>query len=275
MAILSYSPLTKETSLDLESDTSSDQLLGYEREEPRATDKVVKTSTFFRAYVFILHIILLALISSQWTRVSGTASYHLIEGNSWSPIQEFMEYEIQQSKAGSYGKDEKFGGPPSDEQDEAWDYIINGSFFNASREELERAGEELDDLAELTDGGYLASIGVYHELHCLRQLRLYVYKDTYYPHITHREAIYLEDHLDHCLEALRRTIMCYGNTAISSFYWQSPEADQVAVRSNSQSVCARWESIESWAYSRRVPVDPDYNRSFHKQDSRFRRGDVE
>lgn len=37
-----------------------------------------------------------------------------------------MEYEVQQSKAGSYGKDEKFGGPPSDEQDEAWDYIING-----------------------------------------------------------------------------------------------------------------------------------------------------
>ncbi|KAI1775460.1 hypothetical protein F4818DRAFT_441556 [Hypoxylon cercidicola] len=274
MALPKYSPWNKESSLDLESDTSSDQLLGDEHTESRPRDKAVKTLIFFKVYVFILHLLLLALISSQWSRISGTTK-HLAEGNSWSPVQEFIEYEVQKSKAGKYGKDEAFGGPPTDEQDEAWDYLINGSFFNASLEELQRAGEETSDLAELTDGGYLASIGVYHELHCLRQIRLYVYKDIYYPHMTHKEGIFLEDHMDHCLEALRRTIMCYGNTALSSFYWQSPEADQVAVRSNSQSVCAKWDSIENWAYARKVSVDPDYNRSFHKQNPKFRRGNLE
>lgn len=83
MAFPSYSPLAKEASLGLESDTSSDQLLGDERTEPRVGDKVVKTSLFFRAYIFIIHILLLALISSQWTRISRTASSHIAEGNSW------------------------------------------------------------------------------------------------------------------------------------------------------------------------------------------------
>jgi hypothetical protein len=59
---------------------------------------------------------------------------------------------------------------------EANEYL--GSFFNASLQELARAGERLENLAELTDGGFLASIGVYHELHCLvcnPQLLLRVY----------------------------------------------------------------------------------------------------
>jgi hydrogenase maturation factor HypE len=34
-------------------------------------------------------------------------------------------------------------------------------------EELEKAGENLHNISELTGGGYLATIGVYHELHCV------------------------------------------------------------------------------------------------------------
>jgi hypothetical protein len=40
-------------------------------------------------------------------------------------------------------------------------------FFNASLEELRRAGESLEGVAEVEEGGYSATIGVYHELHCL------------------------------------------------------------------------------------------------------------
>jgi hypothetical protein len=40
-------------------------------------------------------------------------------------------------------------------------------YFNATVEELEKAGESFVNMAELTDGGYPASLGVYHELHCV------------------------------------------------------------------------------------------------------------
>lgn len=43
--------------------------------------------------------------------------------------------------------------------------------FNATLEELQMAEETTDgDLAKLEGGGYLASLGVYHELHCLVRL---------------------------------------------------------------------------------------------------------
>lgn len=45
--------------------------------------------------------------------------------------------------------------------------------FRATREEMKRAGEIVDDdTTELIGGGYLASLGVYHDLHCLVCSRL-------------------------------------------------------------------------------------------------------
>lgn len=41
------------------------------------------------------------------------------------------------------------------------------AYFNATFEDLKRAGESLENVTQLTGGGYLASIGVYHELHCV------------------------------------------------------------------------------------------------------------
>lgn len=32
---------------------------------------------------------------------------------------------------------------------------------------MDKAGESRENLAELVDGGYLATLGVYHELHCV------------------------------------------------------------------------------------------------------------
>ncbi len=33
------------------------------------------------------------------------------------------------------------------------------------------AGESVEDSAELVEGGYLAALGVYHDLHCLVSIR--------------------------------------------------------------------------------------------------------
>lgn len=88
-------------------------------------------------------------------------------------------------------------------------------FFNVSLEELRRSGESLDGVAEVEEGGYSATLGVYHELHCLvsplatsaqqrgnfssdtsqRQLRFYLFREIYYPDLTRKQEIYLFDHL--------------------------------------------------------------------------------
>lgn len=44
---------------------------------------------------------------------------------------------------------------------------FTGQVLRVSREELEEAGTWRDDAVELENGGYMASLGVMHELHCL------------------------------------------------------------------------------------------------------------
>lgn len=44
---------------------------------------------------------------------------------------------------------------------------ILAAYFNATKDEFNKAGETMENAAELREGGYLAAIGVYHELHCL------------------------------------------------------------------------------------------------------------
>ena len=46
--------------------------------------------------------------------------------------------------------------------------VFVATFFGATREELTEAGESIEDSTELaTEGRFLASLGVYHEIHCL------------------------------------------------------------------------------------------------------------
>ncbi|KAK8080941.1 hypothetical protein PG997_008759 [Apiospora hydei] len=202
----------------------------------------------------------LILIATRLAYLKSETSQKALEGSTWSPIQQFVQYEVKDRGGHSLDAVRTYAGVPTPENDKAWDALIRPAYFNATVEELERAGESLDNVTRLTGGGYLASIGVYHELHCVRQLRFYIYKDRYYPNLSESEEKYLQFHLDHCVESLREAIMCYGNTALISFYWDDPKASQPAAQSNARAKCAVWDSIEHWGYSRRVPTSPDFQR---------------
>lgn len=212
--------------------------------------------TWSRVYLVALHIALLGLLYILVTSGPGDGISELLEKRSWSPVQQFVEYEIGRRHALNHDEYSEYSGPPTPEQNRAWDKLIRPVYFKATREELERAGESMENKVELEDGGYLANIGVYHELHCLRQLRFYLYRDMYYANITEAQENYLHSHLDHCIETLRLTIMCHGNTGVYSFAWDDPTAHKPATQSNSRSVCVKWSSIETWSYSRMTSSDP-------------------
>ncbi|KAG8163786.1 hypothetical protein KVR01_007083 [Diaporthe batatas] len=203
-----------------------------------------------RVYMILLHLLVIFLWTRSWSYVDADAIKILQRYKSWSPIQSSVEYEINAEHATDHRKFSKYSGPPREELEHAWGALIRPLYFNASYEELRRGGESLENLAAVKGGGYAATIGVYHELHCLRQLRFYLFRDKYYPNLTLAQDLYLHGHLDHCLETLRLTIMCHGNTGLYSFAWDDPNAPQPATKSNSRSVCAKWSSIEEWAISR-------------------------
>ncbi|KAI6086757.1 hypothetical protein F4821DRAFT_259769 [Hypoxylon rubiginosum] len=221
-----------------------------------------KITTWTKLYLLFLHVLIVSLIWCLYRR--GTASVFRLpttDGATWSPAQDVLEYEINNEHTTNHDFYSKYSGPPSDEQDVAWDALMRPVYFNASLDEVLRAEETItDDMAEVAEGGYLANMAVYHELHCVRQLRFWLYKDRYYPSLTDAQNAYQVPHLDHCLETLRQAVQCHANTALYTFYWDEPTDMKPLTKSNSRSVCAKWGPLEEWAYSRMVSTSPEYNR---------------
>ena len=76
--------------------------------------------------------------------------------------------------------------------------------------------DTVEDSVRLASGGYLAALGVYHQLHCLvrqfapfilisyktelttaeqRQLRLYLFAEVFYPNMTRANLDYFHGHM--------------------------------------------------------------------------------
>ncbi|KAH8896285.1 hypothetical protein GQ53DRAFT_819403 [Thozetella sp. PMI_491] len=123
--------------------------------------------TCIHIYIFLLHVIVLVGVVVLPICKPGTVDYLIEHKRSWSPVNKFVEFEANGDNALDHSKHSKYSGPPSTEQEHAWDDLMRPLHFRASREELLKAGEDLHNAVELADGGYIAVLGVYHELHCL------------------------------------------------------------------------------------------------------------
>ncbi|CEJ86434.1 hypothetical protein VHEMI04104 [[Torrubiella] hemipterigena] len=223
--------------------------------------------TFSRIYSICLHslvVILLLLVAYQ-----NRPSLLKIQtaGRTWSPIHKYLKYEVN-SATFDYHHDTIFSGPPTKEHNLAWINLLKPAYFGASHDEMIHAGESFENVTELTAGGYMASLGVYHEIHCVRQLRFWLYRESYYPNLTTAQEDYLYHHLDHCLEVLRKSVMCHGDSSVITFNWNNIGDDHPQIQSNSRAVCVDWNSIETWATSRMVGNNPDVIRPEHASHSK-------
>ena len=84
---------------------------------------------------------------------------------------------------------------------------------------------------------------------------MYIYQDFYYPNLTSQQDEYLQSHMDHCLEALREEIMCYGDTAIMTFFWHDPPQPKPGVKSNARKSCINWDQLQQWSSQHMVPLN--------------------
>ncbi|RDA88978.1 hypothetical protein CP532_0703 [Ophiocordyceps camponoti-leonardi (nom. inval.)] len=224
------------------------------RSSTAAPESPTATHPLFRIYFCIVHGLLIAVLLWSWRQPRFEPDSISIKGRTWSPANRFLEYEVDDRVVAIHGEHSVYAGPPSTEQEEAWNALVQPTYFNLSRDELEKTGEPTDRIVEAVAGGYMASLGVYHEIHCLRELRYWIYRDKYHPNINSTEA---RDIIGH-LESLRLTILCHGNTAVHTFNWKGSNKVKPDLQTNSKSICVRWSSLEDWAYSRRIPYPPSY-----------------
>ncbi|ORX96236.1 hypothetical protein BCR34DRAFT_460484, partial [Clohesyomyces aquaticus] len=131
--------------------------------------------------------------------------------------------------------------------------------IQASKKEVKLTSDDPEERLELINGGYLGSLGVYHELHCLRRLYWNTHPETYFPNMTESQREYERGHSRHCIEALRRSLMCTANTALYTFKWDeyNTHSKQVLV-SNAKRQCVKWEPLHKWASARSVGLYPKF-----------------
>ncbi|KAI1424879.1 hypothetical protein F5Y12DRAFT_415923 [Xylaria sp. FL1777] len=171
----------------------------------------------------------------------------------WSPAQNAIDWETRVIDAipGST----LYAGFPNPESDAAWSGLLRGINLKIFPEEMKQLGY---DSLKLKDGsGYVATMAVYHELHCIKRVRKMIYRDYYYPNITESEWVHRMGHVEHCLEQIRQSAICHGDVSIVPYSWIRDEEHQVDVPSmqlGSLHQCVKWDKIVEWAQNRRIDL---------------------
>ncbi|KAI9710949.1 MAG: hypothetical protein M1820_002386 [Bogoriella megaspora] len=84
-------------------------------------------------------------------------------------------------------------GPPSPTLEAAWNELLEGINIRVTTAELEAARQ--DSVKLPIGGGHLAWLSMHHNLHCLRHVHKYTYRDFYEPNRTHREDDHMKLHM--------------------------------------------------------------------------------
>ncbi|KAF7860544.1 uncharacterized protein EAF02_010778 [Botrytis sinoallii] len=133
-----------------------------------------------------------------------------------------------------------YAGPPSESVDQAWHDLLKDMNIRVTAEELEKRNQKSISLPE--GGGHMVWIGAHHQLHCIKMLRRWNYRDHYYPNITDPTIEHWDIHADHCFDILRSAVMCQGDTTLTTFGWEKLSKPQPHVKPTEHR-CVDWNAL--------------------------------
>ncbi|KAK4238782.1 hypothetical protein C8A03DRAFT_33178 [Achaetomium macrosporum] len=143
-----------------------------------------------------------------------------------------------------------YNGPPSDEVDAAWTALLDNMNIAVPKSDLDRVGTASIRIPG-TDNMYFAGLSVFHELHCLKRLRQYTWKDHYFPDMSAEDERLNRLHTDHCLEILRQAAMCRADISLFTLQW-SEKTTQPRADFSQEHECVNFDAIFQWAGRHRV-----------------------
>ncbi|KAJ6574645.1 hypothetical protein B0H19DRAFT_1125057 [Mycena capillaripes] len=159
----------------------------------------------------------------------------------YSPAQDILKYKSVKFHSG-FGPDLPiYDQPPSDEVDKAWENLYEFAYSKIPRSQAIRLPNKTYPILGDKPTTYMLALDVFHELHCLDEIRKAMYPD-YYARTS--EGINT-NHMKHCLSSLRQSIMCTAD--ISTIVWQWSEKSQAAKeRSDILHTCRDFTKIQDW-----------------------------
>ena len=152
----------------------------------------------------------------------------------------------------------EYFGEPSDEIENAWETMLRYEFPMLYADEVP---DDLDETNRLEDKHFHFEPDLFHNLHCLNEIRKEVSKtlypaSTYYQKSESEQKAFLErfgpgwshNHLEHCMDRLRQALMCHGDLTPSIMHRY--EGLTFELYHTDEPLCRKWESIREWVDER-------------------------
>ncbi|GAB1318516.1 hypothetical protein MFIFM68171_08726 [Madurella fahalii] len=132
--------------------------------------------------------------------------------------------------------------------------LMAGTLIRVSNEELKLTGS---DSIPLKSGGYAAGLGVGHNLHCVKQIKMFLYREHFYPNLDPygEDFDYLQSHADHCLDFIRQGILCHLDYSLYTVYWGERRQDISTHRDPPVQKCVNWDKLKIWMTERAANTD--------------------
>ena len=167
-----------------------------------------------------------------------------------------IEYKLETTYSSQDSPVSEYQGWPNDHSDRLWEDYEKGNRIHIDRETAGRLPHMTEHvpLDEYKDD-YVVGLSVFHSLHCLSAIR-----KGFYPH-RYNSSLLDEDgnvdyhkwnHIDHCIENLRRALTCHADTSAMTYDWV--EASSLVLHSETLHTCRDFDLIRDWAYERYVPA---------------------
>ncbi|EGP86900.1 uncharacterized protein MYCGRDRAFT_104764 [Zymoseptoria tritici IPO323] len=98
---------------------------------------------------------------------------------------------------------------------------------------------------EPESGLYTAHVTVFHDLHCMNMIR----KALRLEHYPELRSYDLQDHIDHCVDVVRESLMCTGEMTLVPVRWSenrgAPNPDFAVPHT-----CRDYEALRTWSLAR-------------------------
>ncbi|KAI0158113.1 hypothetical protein GGR57DRAFT_459069 [Xylariaceae sp. FL1272] len=236
---------------------------------------------------YVLEAILLALYSVlvvTVTRRTFTDEECGRQVSLWSPLNEAIEY-VEYDFENDFDQPSIYRGPPTLELEAAWDALWRFDPVPFPIDKLplvNRSDEALAGrvLASTEKGTVAATFDGFHQIHCLNMIRQYTWRDWYFQHedvVPPPLDMLASDvgtriHVDHCIETLRKSIMCHGDTTPYFTVFDSEQSLGARADFSAHHKCRNFEKLRQWTRDNAKALDLSKEKvhEYHGSDDHWR-----
>jgi len=164
----------------------------------------------------------------------------------YSPALEAVENQVKVFHIG-FGDYSPFQVPSSPELDRAWNDLYNFGISKIPKDQAAKLPNKTHAIPG-DEGYYIAELDVFHNLHCLNMVRKAL-DPGYYPDWDISRFKNASEHVIHCVDWIRQSIMCNADTSVIVWQWDDRFNSSI-VKGNVAHTCRNFEKIQDWAKQR-------------------------